>query len=226
MTATEVITMTQLASSESALEGLYPSTPESLPFAPELHVRAFVLKREEGNVLVYSVKGLEADAGTIEGLGGISRHYLNHRHEAIFASDWVDAPLFVHERERKSVERAYQVRATFSRRHMLDGDVEVIPTPGHTPGATAYLWDSGEHRFLFTGDTIYLRDGEWVAAVLDSSDRAAYLDSLDLIRELDYDVLVPWAATAGDPPYAVTSNRAARRRIDAILDRVRRGDDH
>jgi hypothetical protein len=218
--------MTQLSQMESAVEGLYASTPESLPFAPQLHVRAFLLRREEGNVLVYSVKGLASDAGMIEDLGGISRHYLNHRHEASFASDWLDAPLFVHERERESVERAYPVRGTFSRRHMLDHDLEVIPTPGHTPGATAYLWESGEHRILFTGDTIYLRDGEWVAAVLDSSDRDAYLDSLELIRDLDYDVLVPWAATRGDPYHAVTTNGEARRRLDAIIDRVRRGEDH
>jgi glyoxylase-like metal-dependent hydrolase (beta-lactamase superfamily II) len=137
----------------------------------------------------------------------------------------VTAPLFVHERERRSVETKAHVRATFSRRHTLDDDFEVIPTPGHTPGATAYLWDSTEHRFLFTGDTIFLHDGEWVAAVLDSSDRAAYLESLALIRELDFDVLVPWAASAGDLPYAVTSRADARRRIDAIVERVRAGGD-
>jgi glyoxylase-like metal-dependent hydrolase (beta-lactamase superfamily II) len=123
------------------------------------------------------------------------------------------------------VERRAHVRATFSRRHLLDHDFEVIPTPGHTPGATAYLWDSGEHRFLFTGDTILLRDGEWVAAVLDSSDRAAYLDSLELLRELDFDVLVPWAASAGQPYHAITSQAEARRRIDAIAARVRAGGD-
>ena len=70
------------------------------------------------------------------------------------------------------VARSLHVRATFSRRHTLDDDFEVIPTPGHTSGATAYLWDTGEDRLLFTGDTIYLRDGEWVAAMLESSDRA------------------------------------------------------
>ena len=86
------------------------------------------------------------------------------------------------------------MRGTFTRRHMLDDDFEVIPTPGHTPGATAYLWDSGQHRFLFTGDTIYLSDGEWVDGLLGSSDRARYVESLRLIRELDFDVLVPWAA--------------------------------
>jgi glyoxylase-like metal-dependent hydrolase (beta-lactamase superfamily II) len=200
------------------IPGIQASSPQPLPFAPSLEVRAFVLERERGNLLVYSNDVLEDPAG-------VSRWYLNHRHEAMFVSGAVTAPLFVHERERRSVEEKAHVRATFSRRHTLDDDFEVIPTPGHTPGATAYLWDSGEHRFLFTGDTIFLSDGEWVAAVLGSSDRAAYLDSLELIRELDFDVLVPWAASSGEQPYAVTSRADARRRIDAIIERVRAGAD-
>jgi glyoxylase-like metal-dependent hydrolase (beta-lactamase superfamily II) len=109
---------------------------------------------------------------------------------------------------------------------VLDNDFEVIPTPGHTPGATAYLWDSGQHRLLFTGDSIYLDDGEWVAAVLASSDREAYVESLRLIRELEFDVLVPWAATRGQPWYTITEPADAKRRIDAILARLRRGEDH
>jgi glyoxylase-like metal-dependent hydrolase (beta-lactamase superfamily II) len=213
-------------SMETGIPGLYASTPERLPFAPELEIRTFLLRRERGNVLIYSTTGLETDAAAIAGLGGISRHYLNHWHEAMFASDWVDAPLFVHEAERASVADTYQVRGTFSKRHLLDDDFEVIPTPGHTRGATVYLWDSGDNRLLFTGDTIYLSDGEWVAAVLASSDRGPYLESLGLIRDLDFDVLVPWAATASEPFYAATDGGDARRRIDAILDRIRRGGDH
>jgi Metallo-beta-lactamase superfamily len=209
---------------ETPVPGLHASAPQALPFAPSLHVRAFLLEREQGNLLLYSVTALEFDAPAIEDLGGISRHYLNHRHEAMFASDWVAAPLFVHENERASVSRTYHVRGIFSKRHVLDGDFEVIPTPGHTSGATAYLWDSGRHRFLFTGDTIYLAAGEWRAAVLDTSDRGAYIESLELIRKLDFDVLVPWAASAGDPYHAVTSRMSSRRRLDAILERVRRGD--
>ena len=81
---------------------------------------------------------------------------------------------------------------------MFEDDFEVIPTPGHTPGATAYLWDSGQHRFLFTGDTIYLHQGEWSRRMLESSDAGAYVESLELIRELEFDVLVPWAASGGD----------------------------
>jgi hypothetical protein len=211
---------------ETGIAGLYASAPESLPFAPTLDIRAFLLRRDRGNLLIYSTTGLASTASAIEGLGGIARHYLNHRHEAAFASDGIDAPLFVHERERRSVAETYHVRATFSKRHTLDDDFEVIPTPGHTSGATAYLWNSGEHRLLFTGDTIYLKDGEWVAAVLSSSDRSLYIESLELIRELDFDVLVPWAASAGRPLYAATDRADAQHRIDTILERVRRGGDH
>ena len=103
-----------------------------------------------------------------------------------------------------------------------------LPTanPGHTSGATAYLWDSGQHRCLFTGDTLYLSEGEWVAAVLELSDRAAYVESLELIKQLDFDMLVPWLATAGEPIHTVTDKADAGRRIDAVLERLRRGDDH
>jgi glyoxylase-like metal-dependent hydrolase (beta-lactamase superfamily II) len=211
---------------ETVIEGLYASAPEPLPFAPSLDIRAFLLRREQGNLLVYSVTGLETDAAGVHDLGGISRQYLNHRHEAIFASDWVTAPLFVHENERETVAEKMHVRGTFSKRHMLDDDFEVIPTPGHTSGATAFLWDNGQHRFLFTGDTVYINEGDWIAAVLESSDRGAYIESLELIRELDFDVLVPWAATGGQGYHAMTDKTDTRRRIDAILERVRGGDDH
>ena len=150
----------------TSLAGLDASAPEPLPFAPDLHVRAFVLRRTRGDVLVYA-------APAMRDLGAVSRWYLNHRHEAMFAGDGVDAPLFMHEADHGAVD--LHVRGTFTRRHALDEDLEVIPTPGHTPGATAYLWDSGEHRFLFTGDTIYLSDGEWVDGLLESSDRAALI---------------------------------------------------
>jgi hypothetical protein len=59
-----------------------------------------------------------------------------------------------------------------------------------------------------------------------SSDRAAYLESLELLRTLDFDVLVPWVSTAGSPWWAATDRDDARRRLDAILARVRSGDDH
>ncbi len=210
----------QLVRMESELDGLYASEPEALPFAPELDIRAFLLEREQGNLLIYSVSTLESDADAIEDLGGISRQYLNHGHEAMFTSDWYRGPVFVHRDDRASVEEHTHVRGAFSRRHMLDDDFEVIPTPGHTPGATAYLWDNGSHRFLFTGDTIYLSGGEWVDGLLGSSDKPSYVESLKLISELDFDVLVPWGATGGGPYFSMTSPADTKRRIAALLDRI------
>jgi glyoxylase-like metal-dependent hydrolase (beta-lactamase superfamily II) len=208
---------------ETPIHGLYASPPAPLPFARSLHIRAFLLRRDAGNVLIYGSPTV--DVAAFAAIGGIARAYLNHGHEAAFGDDLPGVPLYVHAADRDAVADERTVHAVFSHRHFLDDDLEVIPIPGHTPGATAYLWDSGRQRLLFTGDTISLRDGDWVAAVLDSSDRDAYVNSLELIRELDYDVIVPWAATAGGPYYAVTERADARRRVDAILERIRSGED-
>lgn len=214
---------------EEVFEGLYASSPETLTFAPEFEIRSFLLRREAGNLLIYGTGALAANAREIEGVGGVSRHYLNHHHEAAFVRDQLaetlGAPLFCHENDFRSVSETLHVSGTFSERHVVDGDFEVIPTPGHTGGATAFLWDTGEHRCLFTGDTVYLRDGEWVAAVLPSSDLESYIESLALIRELDFDVLVPWLASAGGSYHGFTDRADTHRRIYAILDRLRRGKD-
>jgi glyoxylase-like metal-dependent hydrolase (beta-lactamase superfamily II) len=216
---------------DAVIPGLYATAPQALPFDRALEVRSFLLRRDQGNLLLYRADTLGVEGRALEDLGGIYRHYLNHRHEAMPPFDWVagglDPPLLCHEKEARSVADTTDVAETFSKRHRLDDDFEVIPTPGHTSGATAYLWEGGGHRCLFTGDTIYLREGEWVAAVLDGvSDREAYVDSLELIRGLDFDALVPWAAS-GDGPYVAFAEKSEiERRIDAILERLRRGEDH
>jgi glyoxylase-like metal-dependent hydrolase (beta-lactamase superfamily II) len=208
------------------LPRLHASPPEPLPFAPSLHIRAFVLEREPGNLLVYAAPTVRAAAPAIEALGGVAYQYLNHWHEAAFGGDGVNAPLLIHADDRAAAEDSLPVDETFSQRVLLDGDFELIPTPGHTPGATAFLWRTGEQRLLFTGDSIYLRNGDWVAAVLEgTSDRTAYINSLEKLRELEFDALVPWAAS-GEPYYALTDPADARQRIDAILNRLRRGENH
>jgi hypothetical protein len=211
------------------IPGLYASAPEPLGFGPSLEIRAFLLRREQGNLLLYRADTLERDVEEINDLGGISRQYLNHRHEASPACDRVasafGAPLHCHEAEARSVSRTCNVDATFSERHYVGDDFEVIPTTGHTSGATAFLWNTGQHRVLFTGDTIFFPKGEWVAALLDGvSDRERYIESLESIRTLEFDVIVPSVAAAGQPYYAFTDRAEAGRRIGAILDRLRRGE--
>jgi glyoxylase-like metal-dependent hydrolase (beta-lactamase superfamily II) len=217
---------TAMTDTNTLIAGLHASSPQTLPFDRAVAVRAFLLEREAGNLLVYSNGGLARDSEAFLALGGIARQYLNHWHESLFgglSGTGLEAPLFVHRADAGPTEKRLQVRGTFSRRHHFGEDFEVIPAPGHTPGATAYLWDSGEHRVLFTGDTLYLRDGEWVAAVLDSSDRAGYIESLELLRGVEFDVLAPWAASAGGPPYMMLDEGEGAERIDAVIERLRRG---
>jgi glyoxylase-like metal-dependent hydrolase (beta-lactamase superfamily II) len=214
-----------IAQLDTVIPGLHASAPERLPFGRSLDIRAYLLEREAGNLLLYRSDTLRREAAAIRERGGIARQYLNHWHEAAPVNDWVsetfDAPLFVHADDAEAVSKVAHVRATFSRRHTLDDDFEAIPTPGHTPGATAYLWDTGDHRVLFTGDTLFFRRGRWATAVLDSSDPVRYAESLELIRGLDFDVLVPSIATAGDPPYAIVERDEIERQLDELVERMR-----
>lgn len=215
---------------ETVISGLYTSAPEPLGFGPSLEIRAYLLQRERGNLLIYRSETLEREVETVNDLGGISRQYLNHHHEASPACDRVartfDAPLHIHEKEAAEVSKVCNVDETFSERHYLDEDFEVIPTPGHTSGATAFLWDTGEHRVLFTGDSVFFSRGRWRAAVLDGvSDREKYIESLETIRALDFDLVAPGIAPAGEPFYEFVDKAEAERKIDDVLARLRRGED-
>jgi glyoxylase-like metal-dependent hydrolase (beta-lactamase superfamily II) len=128
---------------ETVIFKLHASAPEPLGFGPSLEIRAFLLRREQGNLLIYRAATLEQDVETVNDLGGVSRLYLNHHHEASPACDWVaktfGAPLHVHEADAQAASKVCDVDETFSERHRLDEDLEVIPIPGHTSGATAFL---------------------------------------------------------------------------------------
>jgi glyoxylase-like metal-dependent hydrolase (beta-lactamase superfamily II) len=131
----------------------------------------------------------------------------------------------VHEDDAEDAAGACAVDATFAGRHRVGDDLEVLPIPGHTAGATALLWEADGARFLFTGDPVYLQDGEWVAAVLGGSDRERYIGSLELLRGLEFDALVPWAASAAGRAVSRQEPAEARRRLGAIIDRLRHGED-
>jgi glyoxylase-like metal-dependent hydrolase (beta-lactamase superfamily II) len=196
----------------TTLPKLQASPPADLSFSAVSQVRSFVLERPEPLLVYASATRTEAD---------VAAQYLNHWHElAVGGAQSVLAPLHIHAADRAAAEATHAVDHAFTTGGTVGDDFEIIPIPGHTPGATAFLWDSGEHRMLFTGDSLYLRGGEWIVAVLEDSDRAAYIQSLELIKTLDFDVLVPWAASKHGPFYAFTDRADTSRRIDRILERI------
>ncbi|MBV7379215.1 MBL fold metallo-hydrolase [Maritimibacter dapengensis] len=207
---------------QASIRGLFGTPTAPLPFLDGVVVRAFVLDRPQGNIIIYNAPGISEAADETRELGQPQRLLMNHHHEAMYGAPDLDVPVWVHEADRSRV--SLPIAGTFAERHMIDDDLEVIPTPGHTAGTTAFLWDNGEHRFLFPGDSLWVQGGEWKAVLLGDSNRSAYLDSLARLKTVDFDVLVPWGAEVGEPfGYAVTREEA-NANLDRIIARLEAGE--
>jgi len=104
-----------------------------------------------GNVLVDSPRFTRPLVRKIEALGGVRTVFLTHRDDvadqARFASHF-GASRVMHADDnaaRHGVEHIIEGDAAVR----LDGDLVVIPTPGHTRGHAVLLY---EDKYLFTGD--------------------------------------------------------------------------
>jgi len=209
---------------ETPFDGLLSTPPSRLPYQHNVLLRSYVLQRTGGSVIVYNSPGVSEAASAIEQLGPPDRLLVNHAHEAMYGQPDLDIEVWIHRADRQEVGKTLQIAGTFDQRQRIGSDIEVIPTPGHTPGTCSFLWDTGEHRFLFTGDFIWVENGEWKAVVLNPALRDQYLSSLALVRDIDFDVLVPWGVTEGDSlVWLVDSPEDRRRRLDLIVERVSAG---
>ena len=104
---------------------------------------------------------------------------------------------------------------------LTDGDtigstnVRVRATPGHAPDHFAFVLDEPDHTVAITGDLVVAEGSVAVAAP--DGDLAAYLDSLDRIRDEGVDRLYPAHGSVVDDPTAT-----CRRLIEHRLSRERR----
>ena len=207
---------------KSSIRGLYATPTAPLPFLSGVVVRSFVLERKQGNIIIYDSPGINAAAHEILELGRPGRLLLNHWHESMYDAPELDVPIFVHKNDRSQTK--LPIAGVFSNREKIADDLEIIPIPGHTAGATTFLWDNGEHRLLFPGDSIWVQGGEWKAVLLGESDREAYLASLSRLMDLDFDILVPWGSEKGQPyGYGVT-RLEAQKNLRRIIDRLQAGE--
>lgn len=207
---------------QSSIRGLHATPTAPLPFLKGVVVRSFVLEREQGNVIIYHSPGITAATREILALGRPDWILINHWHEAMFDAPDLDVPIFVHENDRGQTK--LPIAGTFSKQEKIADDLEVIPTPGHTAGTTMFLWDNGEHRLLFPGDSIWVQGGAWKAVLLEECGRKAYLASLSRLMDLDFDILVPWGSEEGQPyGYGVTRVQAEEN-LQRITNRLQAGE--
>lgn len=172
--------------------------------APGLTTHAYVLVTPDaGNVLLYNVTA-EHELDAIADLGGLDRHYLSHRDEVAPSLATIrsrfGSRLLVPAAERGAAEAVVPVDGVLDEREVHAGGIEVIPTPGHSPGSTSFLVTSSTGlRYLFTGDTLFLgEDGRWCAGYIPTvSDAGALAESLEVLARLSPDVVVSSACVAG-----------------------------
>lgn len=183
---------------QRVLTDLWQTRTDS-PF-PGLTTHAFLWTAR--NALFYST-ATGADFSALDELGGVSDQYLSHRDEAgpmlAEIADRFDASLHAPVAELLDIGSHAHVDVPLGSRHVDVNGVEVIPTPGHSPGSTCYLVDGADGSYLFTGDTMVFGDsGAWWAGYLPGiSDADALAASLRLLRTLDPDVVIS-SAFQGD----------------------------
>lgn len=206
---------------DKVANGLYATPTTELPFDKRFRFKSFVLERSEGNIVIFHSGRIDEAADDIQALGGADRVLMNHEHESLGGQTHFDAPYYIHQDDKEAVTDTLQVAGTFKDREQLYDDLEVIPAPG----TTLYLWDNGEHRYLFTGDFLCYEGDEWRTVVLPSSDREQSIKSLEMIRDLDFDALVPWVSIEGESPvFFINDDNDKQQRVQKIIDRVRNGE--
>ena len=209
-------------------ESLLATSPRPLPFATDLVARSYLLGTPEGTALIYSSELSADDDRAIRERGEPSKWLLNHWHESMFlpGSDLVERlGATVGAADRAETESRASVAGTIAERGFIMPGLEAIPIPGHTPGATAFVWEAGGDRRLFTGDSLWFDEDGWRAAVLADSDREAYVESLELMAGLEFDVLIPWAGLSTLPAVERVEREEGRRRVLEVAERVRGGAD-
>ncbi len=183
-----------------------PDLWETRPYSPfdGLTTHAYLWTPPGASNVLFYAPGTDDDFERMEELGGVGHQYLSHRDEAgpalKLVAERFGADLHVSAAELDDIERFASPDETFDTRHVDDNGVEVIPTPGHSPGSTCFLvTGDGGVSYLFTGDTIYqAADGPWAAGYIPGiSDADALAVSLETLVSLSPNLVVS-SASPGD----------------------------
>lgn len=211
---------------------LWETDTES-PF-PGLTVHAYLWTRQAGNILFYN-SGHRREIEAMAAHGGVAWQFLSHRDEKgdtlALVRERYGATLGVHRAEASCYDDVCPPGLLFERREALPCGVEVIPTPGHSPGSVCFLVPAAQgRRYLFTGDTLYhAGNGTWKAGfipgVSTENDRGPLADSLRILADLEPDVVFSSAFT-GDSGYEILAPGTWPSRVDDALARLLRSADN
>ncbi|VCT90202.1 Hydroxyacylglutathione hydrolase [Mycolicibacterium hassiacum DSM 44199] len=197
-------------------------TRRDSPF-PGLTTHAYLWRGPAGNLLFYN-PATAAQFDVFDELGGIAAQYLSHLDEAgptlASLAERFGRRLHAPAAEAEEIGRHGHIDVAIPAvRHVDDNGVEVLPTPGHSPGSSCYLVSgAGGERYLFTGDTMFPTEaGTWATFLVPGRGSAADLRAgLELLASVDCDLVIS-SAFAGDTAVEAVTPRRWAQSIDEAL---------
>ena len=167
------------------------------------------------NVLFYSV-GTDGDFDELAGLGGVNHQYLSHRDEAgpmlKRIAERFGATLHAAAADLPDITQHAHVDVASSGHQTDANGIEIIPTPGHSPGSVCYVVEGADGRYLLTGDTVFRdTEGRWRAGYIEgfhqSGDAATIADSLRVIAGLAPDYVISSAFQGDSAVHRIENGR-------------------
>ncbi|WPN60162.1 hypothetical protein [Pseudomonas sp. P9_31] len=165
----------------------------------------FFAIRPRGNIIFATKANITGFFGEIENQGGVSAILLGDRHHA--SSHTVDlarhfnVPLTCSDIEAKTLNSKdlhVSNPLSFSNQFFSE-DIQIIPVPGHTPGAFAYVWDNEGCKILFIGDTLVPVDDGWQYWV-SSPNRRKFAETLQMLESIEFEYMISNSfASTGNP---------------------------
>lgn len=184
-----------------------------------LSTHAYLLTKEEGNVLFYNTSG-SADLDHIEQLGGVAYQLLTHRDESGASLKRIQQRFQSHLGcsllEAPYIEKDCLPDCIFSATCTHLNDIQILQTPGHTNGSISYFYSSPTGlAYLFTGDTFFQWHGEWTTFILESAGGTYpdMINSLRVLRDITPDFVFS-SGFVGDIAYREVTEESWRAAID------------
>lgn len=185
---------------------------------------SYFVQRPQGNLFFARMAQSASILNEFDALhakGGIDRIYITDFH---FAGKNVDAvsqefnaPIFCSDIELPKIQkRGIRDLTPFKfEQQDIEGDLSIIPTPGHTSGGVCYLLTLSQSKYLFTGDFLYFDGSKWIVG---SSTFSKVKVSLERLRNLNFDYLVGCGDDDLGTPYIKLSDKKKAAFFDDIVE--------
>jgi hypothetical protein len=183
---------------------------------------AHFVKRPGGNLFLDAsrITSFSDEFGALEAEGGIAAIVISDRHlggpptnelatrfgAEVYCSR-IEAEAVGHRANAVTIDHALPYERT-----TILGDVQLIPTPGHTAGQFGTLCDVGDRRILFTSDFVWRVDGQWRPG---NTSRRKMQPAFEALRDLEFDTVVPWTGYSHTEFYVDAPDVGAT--VDAMI---------